>query len=789
MEEAPTKTLEKQKPEDPMKPRPLTEEEIRDIVSVIPVLKAASVEAGTYNRESMLKTLREQLREIVVTPLGIEDIKKEILRQFNQSLIKPGTVVGVTAAEALGRQFTQGALNSFHQSGSAKNVSYGVSRIRELINASKEIKNTSCSIFFQDQNMSFDDVVMKVRPQITEIKINDIVKGVPDIEFTSNLEEPWWYGPYRSLIRDDFQSNSILILELDVDTMYAYKITMAQVAEVIERDQSVICVYSPLNIGIVHIYPIAKSIAARIKGGVIDKKNMDMIFLGKAMIPALDAMKLTGLQGINQIYPVEAPVWQIVKDEKPSTSVEGRWYLHLNPVRMRITGITVAKLITLCKTVGIEVPNEKEQMRSKQQYVVVNTPGNQSPTKLVTEAIKKDKEDEKEYEERKRKEGARVIRRPPSEIMTAGNLVYADSDGSLFKGNVSTLRELLSDPKIDSTRTYCNNVHEINAVLGIEAARSFLIKEFSDVIRYEGGYLNPRHIVLLVDFMVSLGSVNGITFSGTSKQDIDALAKASFERAMDTFKEASGFGEIEEVKGTSASIYVGKKALIGTGYSDQFMDASKFDQLEKEIDQNPDMKIDIGDFKDAIGEMDDVISGGVDVIMEGLEEEMFAGCAPILPGGEIKTTNKTIDPAANRNIKGPLIRSAALNEAAIRLNESPCLVGPPPPTVRVEDIKTPHSELRMAGLPFAGPTEPPSVQETTPQLEVPGYVPSAMGLPEGLLEEMKEFQYAAPPKVAPLPLTGLPSLAPVPPVSKVGEKVTEKKKKQPVMFDLDKFLG
>ena len=99
--------------EDPMKPRPLTEDEIQDILSVIPQLKSATVETGEFNRTSMLKTLREQLKEIVVTPLGINDMKGEFLRQFNGALIKPGSVVGVTAAEALGQPITQMALNSF----------------------------------------------------------------------------------------------------------------------------------------------------------------------------------------------------------------------------------------------------------------------------------------------------------------------------------------------------------------------------------------------------------------------------------------------------------------------------------------------------------------------------------------------------------------------------------------------------------------------------------------------------------------------------------------------------
>jgi len=527
--------------EDPMKPRRLTDEEIKGILDVIPMVNSASEEVGEYNRTSMLKTLREQLKEIVVTPLGIDDIKKEHIRQFNKSRVKPGSVVGVTAAEALGQPITQMALNSFHQSGSSKNVTYGIDRIRELINASKELKNNSCSIFFNNQNLSFDDIIMKVRPAITEIKVKDLVKGIPDIETAEqiNQDEPWWYGPYRMLIRNDFQSNSVLRLDIDVNMLYAYKINMKDIARVIEEDQSVICVYSPMNVGEIHVYPIEKSIATKIKmEGVVDRKNASIDLLCKQIIPALDKLTIIGVTGIKQIYPIEAPVWQIVKDEQRTGSVERGWFLILNEVRMKITGIKIDKLVHLCKIAGMKV------FKVRTNYIGVQTPTGESPTLMIQEIIKTDKKEEKEYEDNKRREGSRVIRRPPTEIMIASQMVYADSDGSLFKGTVSTLRTLLAHPNIDSTRTYCNNVHEINKVLGIEAARSFLIKEFSDVIGYEGAYINPRHIVLLVDFMVSLGQVNGITFTGISRQPIGALEKASFEQAMDTFKEAAGFGEL-----------------------------------------------------------------------------------------------------------------------------------------------------------------------------------------------------------------------------------------------------
>ena len=758
--------------DDPMKPRRLSSEEIENILSVVPPLKSASAEVAIDNRNSMMKTLREQLKEMIVTPLGIDDIKSEILRNFNESIIKPGTAVGVTAAEAIGQPVTQMALNSFHKSGSSKNVTYGIDRISELINASKELKTTSVSIFFKNQNLSFDDVITKVRPSITEIMVGNIVRDT-DIESIDDIIEPWWYQPYRTLFRSDFKSNTVLILDMDVDTMYAYKIDMEDVCRVIEKDRSVICVFSPLNIGKIHVYPVEKAVTAKLRSeGTIDKKTAPMVFLWKVVVPSLDKLKISGVSGIKQIYPVEAPVWQIVKDEQKAASVERGWFLIINELRQRIVGISVNKLVTLCKTVGMSV------LKIRPNYILVQTPSGDSPTEFVNALIKEDKAAEKVYEDNKRKEGARVLRRPPTAIMNASKIVYADSDGSVFKSGKSTLRTLLANPSVDSTRTYSNNVHEIHAVLGLEAARAFLIKEFLDVIGYEGSYVNPRHIVLLVDFMVSLGEVNGITFSGISGQQMGALEKASFEKAMDTFKEATGFGETKGVEGTSASIYVGKKALVGTGFSEHFIDASKYKPIEEEMNTNPDMKLDIGATLDAINNMESFDFGTDMMIMEGAEEEMFAGGDPILPGGTVMVPgDKLLDPRVNQMIKGPLIRSFALNIAAQNLNNAPLLAEPKQTQIRNKDITNPA--IITETIPSSGITEAPLPKDTEPTLVPITFEPGNMGLPADILSEMEKHK-SEPPKISEAPIVGLPIFETE--IKEVPTKITIEG------FDLEDFL-
>ena len=61
-------------------------------------------------------------------------------------------MVGALAAQSLGEPATQMTLNTFHYAGvSAKNVTLGVPRLKEIINVSKRPKTPSLTIFLRGQ--------------------------------------------------------------------------------------------------------------------------------------------------------------------------------------------------------------------------------------------------------------------------------------------------------------------------------------------------------------------------------------------------------------------------------------------------------------------------------------------------------------------------------------------------------------------------------------------------------------------------------------------------------------
>ena len=61
-------------------------------------------------------------------------------KKYQKAIIEPGTAVGAIGAQSIGEPGTQMTLKTFHFAGVASmNVTLGVPRIKEIINASKKI--------------------------------------------------------------------------------------------------------------------------------------------------------------------------------------------------------------------------------------------------------------------------------------------------------------------------------------------------------------------------------------------------------------------------------------------------------------------------------------------------------------------------------------------------------------------------------------------------------------------------------------------------------------------------
>lgn len=127
------------------------------------------------------------------------------------------------------------------------------------------------------------------------------------------------------------------------------------------------------------------------------------------------------------------------------------------------------------------------------------------------------------------------------------------------------LKNVMSTSGIDFRFTKSNHIMEIEEVLGIEAARSTIIKEIQFTMQSHGMSIDPRHMQLLADIMTFKGQVLGITRFGVSKMKNSTLMLASFEMTTDHLYESAIHCRKDDIKGVSECIIMGNMIPLGTG--------------------------------------------------------------------------------------------------------------------------------------------------------------------------------------------------------------------------------
>lgn len=166
-------------------------------------------------------------------------------------------------------------------------------------------------------------------------------------------------------------------------------------------------------------------------------------------------------------------------------------------------------------------------------------------------------------------------------------MIYEKPDGSLVDSKSTpecmewylntdgiNLAEVLAVEGVDATRTSCNHFQQIAKVLGIEAVRATLIKEFEEVLTKDGSYVNYRHMAILCDVMCARGELMAVTRHGINKSDTGVLMRCSFEETVEILFDAASSGELDDCRGVSENIILGQMAPSGTGEFDCLLDVN-----------------------------------------------------------------------------------------------------------------------------------------------------------------------------------------------------------------------
>lgn len=128
---------------------------------------------------------------------GIITLLQTIKLQYKKSIIQPGEMVGMVAAQSIGEPTTQLTLNTFHHSGisSKSNATRGVPRIEELLSLTENQKSISTSVYLKKEHQHDKQKAQQIGYLLEYTKLKDIIHKI-SIIFEPNPEQ-------ESLIKED----------------------------------------------------------------------------------------------------------------------------------------------------------------------------------------------------------------------------------------------------------------------------------------------------------------------------------------------------------------------------------------------------------------------------------------------------------------------------------------------------------------------------------------------------------------------------------------------------------
>lgn len=308
--------------------RKLTDNEIGNIVSFIPLSQGLPIDVAKNLQERQINDHIKQLRSISIYPSKIPILKERLKEEYYRSLVPAGKSSGAIASSSIGERNTQQSLSSFHMAGQNKvELTTGVPRTEELLNVTRDIKTPCMEISLLEGNDNLE-YVKQVAQELFEYK--EIIELIDDYEIIKDRklteQEKKWYEFYKIYYHQEYEECEYSVrLVFNKTLLYMHKKTLKHISETIEELYcDAYCVFSPDNIGIIDVYvrtdnigdidTIIKTLKASKKKSkrkdddeddiylFITDDNKDYIFIRDLVLPSLLYIQIGGIENIKKCY-------------------------------------------------------------------------------------------------------------------------------------------------------------------------------------------------------------------------------------------------------------------------------------------------------------------------------------------------------------------------------------------------------------------------------------------------------------------------------------------------------
>ena len=441
-----------------------------------------------------------------------------------QAIVHPGEMVGVIAGQSIGEPTTQLTLNTFHLSGvsSKSNVTRGVPRIEEILRLTKNPKNPSLTVYLKPHEESEQDKATTYATMMEHTKLIDVTKSV-QIHFEpteqTSIEDD-------QLMIDQFNAFEKLVEGCldEVDLVEPDNSSKSKWIVRLELDKETM-LDKNITMDDIH-FAISNSHYGNDISCVFSDYNSDkLVFRIRLNSSILSKSKKKGVaETLDQSDDI---------------------YLLNNFQEMLLNNIVLRGVNNITNVLARKIQNNVRKV-----------------------------------------EALPTIKKGIFDIIDDKDMPVKKDDGKYVKNDIwvldttgTNLLETLALDYVDHERTMSNDIREVFNVLGIEAARQMIYLEMMDVMEFSGVYINYHHLSLLCDRMTCNENMVPIFRSGLLSDNVDPIAKATFEVHTEVLLNAARHGEFDHMRGVSANVMCGQYGQYGTGAFQVVLDMKEMEKL------------------------------------------------------------------------------------------------------------------------------------------------------------------------------------------------------------------
>lgn len=482
--------------------------------------KKANVQAGSSQLRTRAPPSTKDRFELTskISKRTLQEFIKLCLEKYEKARVEPGHAVGAVGAQSIGEPGTQMTLKTFHFAGVAgMSLTQGVPRIKEIINASKDISTPviSCRLERRSDHSLPESLGRIVKGRIETLFLEDIASHI----------ETHWYRGHAGLINIRISLERIEDLGLDV--------TLGEILTRVQKHRR--CRDTAL-----YIYAIKPDRIVISLDTTLSKEKKTGASKKEEASPKDGFLRLQHLKrflpSIHILGHPQATRAVVMAEDDPDSDI-------ILSIRRKKELLDKQKK-ELEEAKSINVPRIKVE---KPEEVV---PASATTTSKKAAKVSAVDEPSIKLED----DDAPIVTKQTGGKPVQMHKVMVEGYG---------LRYCLNTDGVDPYKTTTNSIVETLQVLGIEAARTKIIKEIQEVTKDLS--IDPRHMALLADVMSYKGEVLGITRFGLAKMRDSVLQLASFEKTADHVFDAGIAGKTDKIEGVSECVIVGKTMGVGTG--------------------------------------------------------------------------------------------------------------------------------------------------------------------------------------------------------------------------------